>query len=127
MPVIYLPPLENIKQLYSISDVVILPSKKDSFPYVMLEAGINKKSFIGGNTGGIAEFIEDGVNGEEAVEMIRGFVGSVLWAIRGGNSEPVNRSETGEIKANVDRSQWSNVEVSGNLWTSSLSFEIRGR
>jgi len=63
VPVIYLPPLENIKQLYSISDVVILPSKKDSFPYVMLEAGINKKSFIGGNTGGIAEFIEDGVNG----------------------------------------------------------------
>ncbi len=29
----------------------------------MLEAGAMKKPFIGGNTGGIAEFIEDGVNG----------------------------------------------------------------
>ena len=29
----------------------------------MLEAGVHKKPFIGGNTGGIAEFIEDGKNG----------------------------------------------------------------
>ncbi|CAG8594883.1 15272_t:CDS:2 [Funneliformis caledonium] len=71
--------------------------------------------------------VEGGVNGEEAVEMVRGFVGSVLWAIRGGNSEPVNRSEANEVKANVDRSQWSNVEISGNLWTSNLTFEVRGR
>ena len=41
----------------------MLPSRSDSFPYVMLEAGVHKKPFIGGNTGGIAEFIEDGKNG----------------------------------------------------------------
>jgi len=29
----------------------------------MLEAGAMKKPFIGGDTGGISEFIEDGVNG----------------------------------------------------------------
>ncbi len=29
----------------------------------MIEAGSFKKPFIGGNTGGIAEFIEDGKNG----------------------------------------------------------------
>jgi glycosyltransferase involved in cell wall biosynthesis len=29
----------------------------------MIEAGAFKKPFIGGNTGGIAEFIEDGKNG----------------------------------------------------------------
>jgi glycosyltransferase involved in cell wall biosynthesis len=29
----------------------------------MLETGLHKKPFIGGNTGGIAEFIEDGKNG----------------------------------------------------------------
>ncbi|GBC32502.2 uncharacterized protein OCT59_006888 [Rhizophagus irregularis] len=33
--------------------------------------------------------------------------------IRGGNSEPINWAETGEVKANVDRSQWSNVQVCG--------------
>ncbi|CAB4381080.1 unnamed protein product [Rhizophagus irregularis] len=70
--------------------------------------------------------VEGGINGEEVVEMIRGFVGSVLWAIRGGNSEPINWAETGEVKANVDRSQWSNVEICSSLWTSSLNFEVRG-
>jgi glycosyltransferase involved in cell wall biosynthesis len=56
-------PEKDIKLFYQISDLVILPSRKDPFPYVMIEAGAMEKVFIGGNTGGIAEFIEDGVNG----------------------------------------------------------------
>ena len=43
--------------------MIVLPSKSDPFPYVMLEAGKFRKPFIGGNSGGIAEFIEEGVNG----------------------------------------------------------------
>jgi glycosyltransferase involved in cell wall biosynthesis len=49
--------------LYSIADVVVLPSRSDPFPLVMVEAGTFGKPFIGGKTGGIAEFIEDGKNG----------------------------------------------------------------
>jgi glycosyltransferase involved in cell wall biosynthesis len=49
--------------LYPISDLVVLPSRIDPFPFVMVEAGSFKKPFIGGNTGGIAEFIDDGVDG----------------------------------------------------------------
>ncbi len=48
---------------YEMADMVVLPSIKESFPYVMLEAGIMKRPFIGSRTGGIAEFIEDGKNG----------------------------------------------------------------
>ncbi len=59
----YFPPTENISQYYELSDIVVLPSRIDSFPYVMLEAGWFKKPFVGSKTGGIAEFIEDGVNG----------------------------------------------------------------
>jgi len=61
--IIYVPPQNDISHLYYIADIVILPSRTDSFPYVMLEAGTFKKTFIGGNTGGIAEFIDDGGNG----------------------------------------------------------------
>lgn len=61
--VIFLSPRKDNHRLYSIADVVILPSRVEPFPYVMLEAGIYKKPFIGGNTGGIAEFIEDNKNG----------------------------------------------------------------
>lgn len=60
---ILIEPQLSINYLYQVADVVVLPSRSDSFPYVMLEAGVHKKPFIGGNTGGIAEFIEDGKNG----------------------------------------------------------------
>lgn len=53
----------DIKLFLELCNIVILPSREDPFPYVMLEAGIAHKPFIGSSTGGIAEFIEDGVNG----------------------------------------------------------------
>jgi glycosyltransferase involved in cell wall biosynthesis len=61
--VIYIPPQKNNYYLYLLADIVVLPSRFDPFPFVMLETGLHKKPFIGGNTGGIAEFIEDGKNG----------------------------------------------------------------
>jgi glycosyltransferase involved in cell wall biosynthesis len=61
--IIFVPPQKNSYHLYSIADIVILPSRIDPFPFVMIEAGVFKKPFIGGKTGGIAEFIEDGKNG----------------------------------------------------------------
>jgi L-malate glycosyltransferase len=61
--IIYLPPRNDISNLYAIADLIVLPSRNDPFPYVMLETGAFKKPFLGGNTGGIAEFIEDGKNG----------------------------------------------------------------
>ncbi len=61
--IINISPQRDISHLYSLADIVILPSRTDSFPYVMLEAGTFKKPFVGGNTGGISEFIEDGKNG----------------------------------------------------------------
>ena len=48
--------------LYSIVDIVILPSRIDPFPFVMLEAGAFKKPFIGGNTGGINEVEANNLN-----------------------------------------------------------------
>ncbi|MFC2133360.1 glycosyltransferase family 4 protein [Bacteroidota bacterium] len=61
--IIYIYPTANIKPYYDICDLVVLPSRVDPFPYVMLECGLARKPFIGGRTGGIEEFIEDGVNG----------------------------------------------------------------
>jgi L-malate glycosyltransferase len=58
-----LPPQENSAQYYRISDIVVLPAKRDPFPYVMLETGLASKPFIGSRVDGIAEFIEDGKDG----------------------------------------------------------------
>jgi len=61
--IIYILPRKDIQLLYSIANIVVLPSRIDPFPIVMVEAGTFKKPFIGGKSGGIAEFIEDGKNG----------------------------------------------------------------
>jgi glycosyltransferase involved in cell wall biosynthesis len=60
---IFVKPQNDISYFYRISDFVILPSRKDSFPYVMLETGVYEKIFVGSNVGGIAEFIENEKNG----------------------------------------------------------------
>ncbi|NWG27147.1 MAG: glycosyltransferase family 4 protein [Ignavibacteriaceae bacterium] len=60
---LYLPPKENLSDLFSIADALILPSLKEGLGYTMLEAGLHKIPFIGSRRGGIAEFIENGING----------------------------------------------------------------
>lgn len=69
-----LPAKEDLSKLYYIADALVLPSLKEGLGYTMLEAGLNKIPFLGSKTGGIAEFIEDGVNGflfkpDNAVEL----------------------------------------------------------
>lgn len=56
-------PVADISKYYLTTDIVVLPAREDPFPYVMLEAGLFMKPFIGSNVDGIAEFIDDGVNG----------------------------------------------------------------
>lgn len=53
---------EKLK-LYRIADVVVLPSKEESFGVVFLEAWSFKKPVIGVNIGAIASVIENGVDG----------------------------------------------------------------
>jgi glycosyltransferase involved in cell wall biosynthesis len=54
---------ENIAPYYQIADIIVLPSRVDPFPLVMLEAGFMEKPLIGTNVDGIAEFIKDGQTG----------------------------------------------------------------
>jgi len=61
--ILHLAARPDINLFFELCDIVILPSREDPFPYVMLEAGIAYKPFIGSRTGGISEFIEDGENG----------------------------------------------------------------
>jgi len=69
-------PVVNIFDYYNIADVIVLPSRVDSFPYVMLEAGLMSKPFIGSNVDGISELIKHRINGllfesENVSELIK--------------------------------------------------------
>lgn len=84
--VIFLNPTSKVLDYYALADLIILPSRNDPFPYVMLEAGALKKPFIGSKTGGIKEFIKDGVNGhlfepENAKELAE----KILYALNNPN------------------------------------------
>lgn len=61
--IIYFRPESDVRKYYQMCDIIVLPSRIDPFPYVMLEAGVFKKPFVGGNIGGIQEFINDGSDG----------------------------------------------------------------
>jgi L-malate glycosyltransferase len=54
---------ENLAELYSISDLKLLLSEKESFGLVLIEAMACGVPTIGTNVGGIPEVIEDGVDG----------------------------------------------------------------
>jgi glycosyltransferase involved in cell wall biosynthesis len=59
----YIKSVNSIKDYLFKSFCVILPSRLDPFPFLMLEAGLAGRPFIGGRTSGIQEFIEDGKDG----------------------------------------------------------------
>lgn len=56
-------PQSDISKFYTLSDFVILPSRVEPFPFIMLEAGLFKKVFLGSATGGIKEFIINDFDG----------------------------------------------------------------
>lgn len=61
--VLFLGNQENLTDLYSISDLMLLISKKESFGLVLLEAMACGVPCIGTNVGGIPEVITDGKTG----------------------------------------------------------------
>ncbi|MGM9928174.1 MAG: N-acetyl-alpha-D-glucosaminyl L-malate synthase BshA [Bacillus sp. (in: firmicutes)] len=61
--VLFLGKQENVEELYSISDLMLLLSEKESFGLVLLEAMACGIPCIGTNIGGIPEVIEHGVTG----------------------------------------------------------------
>ena len=61
--VLFLGKQENLEELYSISDLLLLLSEKESFGLVALEAMACGVPCIGTNVGGIPEVITDGENG----------------------------------------------------------------
>ena len=61
--VLFLGKQDNLEELYSISDLMLLLSEKESFGLVALEAMACGVPVIGTNVGGIPEVISDGETG----------------------------------------------------------------
>tara|TARA_Y100001978_G_scaffold170892_1_gene160427 strand:+ start:5063 stop:6199 length:1137 start_codon:yes stop_codon:yes gene_type:complete len=70
---------KRIEQITSISDIFLLPSEKESFGLVALEAMASGVAVVSSNVGGLPEVNEDGVTGFlNEVGDIEGMIASVL-------------------------------------------------
>ncbi|MCX8011500.1 MAG: glycosyltransferase family 4 protein, partial [Ignavibacteria bacterium] len=88
--VIYIHPTEDYYKYYQISNVVVLPSRIDPFPLVMLETGWFSKPFIGGKTPGIMEVIKHKKNGLLfEVDNVSDLIFQIDWGIK-NQSELLN-------------------------------------
>lgn len=54
---------ERMKELYQEMDVLLVPSRQDPLPTVIVEAGLSGVPAVGARAGGIPEMIEPGKNG----------------------------------------------------------------
>lgn len=93
-------PQEDVSKYYKNAYTVVIPSRVDPFPLVMLEAGAFAKPFIGGAVDGIDEFITDR---QEGVKIIPGNVDELFEAMEIMLNEPVFAAEMGmNLQAKVN-------------------------
>ena len=55
--------IENAYKYIKASDVFVLPSRTEAFPYVLLESGLAGACVLASSVGGIPEVVEDDYNG----------------------------------------------------------------
>ena len=53
----------TLGKIYSLSDIVAIPSLNEPFGIVVLEAMLSRKPIVASNSGGIPEILQDNVNG----------------------------------------------------------------
>lgn len=58
-----IPPQRDLRKYFDIADICVLSSVRDPLPGFMLQSGLHRKPFIGSDTDGIAEVIENNNNG----------------------------------------------------------------
>lgn len=63
MFIFFLGEIKNIYDYLNVASLVVLPSRTDTFPFVMLETAVSGKPFLGADLEGISEYIEDSENG----------------------------------------------------------------
>ena len=100
-------PQDQLPTYYSASDIVVVPSRYESFGLVAVEAMASGTPVIASRVGGLAYTIEDGVTG---LLVERGDVAALATAIDGLLSDDEGREEMYErCVATASRFSWSSV------------------
>jgi glycosyltransferase involved in cell wall biosynthesis len=98
---------ESLARWYASADVLVFPSTTETFGNVVLEAFASRLPVVGVRRGGVAELVEDGVNGFLAAPQDPQDLADVVDRLL---RDPLlrERLRTGAIRAAVER-DWSQV------------------
>jgi glycosyltransferase involved in cell wall biosynthesis len=83
---------DELREAYRSADIVLAPSRFESFGLVHLEAGMYGKPVVGSRVGGMVEVVDDGVTGLLAEP---GDAQSLLQAVRKLVADPLLRERMG--------------------------------
>ncbi|MEI4768372.1 N-acetyl-alpha-D-glucosaminyl L-malate synthase BshA [Psychrobacillus sp. FJAT-51614] len=106
--ILFLGKQDNLSELYSISDLMLLLSQKESFGLVLLEAMACKVPCIGTNIGGIPEVISSGENGY-LVEL--GDINKVAEYGLKILQDPLLHKELSETSLKIVRERFSSASI----------------
>ena len=115
--VFFLGKSKRIEQITSISDIFLLPSEKESFGLVALEAMASGVAVISSNVGGLREVNKDGVTGFlNEVGDIEGMIASVLNILK--DKDTLARFKTNALEHSQNFELNKIVPVYENLYLS---------
>ena len=98
----------NIENYYAASDIFILPSASEGFPLSALEAAATGLPLVATSAGGLAELIENGINGYIISRDVEDIKGKILLLL----SKPEIRRGMGEAaRKRAMRYSWDRVIV----------------
>jgi len=93
----------EMKSLMKGCELFVIPSRRESFGIVTLEAFASGKKVVATNTGGLAEIIQDGING---------------YSVKAGNSEALAlgmkkalSDNSGNIQMDLNKFSWKKVAL----------------
>lgn len=95
---------KDVPHLMAASDIFVLPSQKEAFGLVLLEAGIAGLPIVASNVGGIPEIIKDGVNGTLVPPELPGKLAEAILEIFNNDFKRKAYIEEGykNVKVNFD-------------------------
>ncbi len=113
--------LEKIVDLYSMSDLFVLPSIEDNLPNTVMESLSCGTPVVGFNIGGVVEMIDDNINGAIAKEIsAESLAAAILRIIKNPNRKVL------EIKAREKVELLYNNKIIAKKYTS-VYHEVRNK
>lgn len=110
-PTVYFPHTEEVREIYWVLDCLCLPTLREGFPNVVLEAAASGTPVVATNATGACDSVEDGVTGLLAIKADPASLTDKLRAVIDGEVDTQTLSRN--ARANIEK-KYTQVKVTAN-------------